>query len=213
MLPIIKPLTAEERGLVGSTWAYRAESEVRAVQRFSSLGQALRVHGASPTVLQLCDRAVSDEERHVGICAKLAREFGVEPQIEDITRPGPLAPSDLSVDQQVFYEVVAVCCINETISAAILGEMLRLARPGRVHDTVQEILRDEINHGRIGWALLAHEAAQGPLEDVSANITWMLDAAITDELLSGQAVEDQTPSLQTWGPCLGRVDSDCFTTL
>ena len=68
--------------------------------------------------------------------------------------------------------------------------MLRLARPGRVHDTVQEILRDEINHGRIGWALLAHEAAQGPLEDVSANITWMLDAAITDELLSGQAVED-----------------------
>ena len=199
MLPIIKPLTPEERGLVGSTWAYRAESEVRAVLRFSSLGQALRVHGASPTVLELCDRAVRDEERHVGICAKLAREFGIEPQIEGITRPGPLAPSDLPVDQQVFYEVVAVCCINETINATLLGHVYEQSKWPSIRLAAHTLLEDEIWHSRMGWAHLGAEQPRRDLSWLSPLIVPMLEATGAHEIFNADQADREAPHLAAYG--------------
>ncbi len=177
------------RRRAAGVWKFRAQAEAIAAGRFQQIARDLRTTGAPQIVIELSEQAAKEEARHLDLCVELIKELGgnvAPPTIPHLE----VEPHLACQERGLLLQVVATCCINETISAAILGEMLRLARPGRVHDTVQEILRDEINHGRIGWALLAHEAAQGPLEDVSSNITWMLDAAITDELLSGQAVED-----------------------
>jgi len=177
------------RRRAAGVWKFRAQAEAIAAGRFQQIARDLRRTGAPQVVVELSEQAAQEEARHIALCIELIRALGgnVDPP------PIPhleIEPRLACQKRGLLLQVVATCCINETISAAILAEMMRVARPGLVHDTIQEILRDEINHGRIGWALLAHEAAQGPLEDVAENITWMLDAAITDELLAGQEAVD-----------------------
>jgi len=160
-----------------------------AAGRFTQLARDLEGQGAPAVVVELSQQAVREETQHIALCLDLVRAFGgrmESPPIPELK----VEPRLAGHDRALLLQVVLTCCINETMSAAVLGEMLSCARPGLVHDTVQEILRDEINHGRIGWALLSHEASKGPLKDVEAMVPWMLKAAVTEELFSGSDAED-----------------------
>ena len=83
-----------------------------------------------------------------------------------------------------------MCCINETVSAAILGEMLRNAERGLVHDTIQQILRDEIGHGRLGWAYLAHAVNDHNRALIANAIPTLLQNAVKDELFEQPDIND-----------------------
>ncbi len=199
MLPIIKPLTQTERQLVGETWAARAESEVRASQRFGSLASALRAHSATPTVVGLCDRAVKDEERHVGLCSTLAKEFGVIPQVEGIQRPGPLAPMELPIRARVLYEVVAICCVNETINATLLGHIYERAKWPSVRLTAHSLVGDEIWHSRMGWAHLDAEQSEIGVEWLSDHIVPLLERTGAHEIFNAQRSEREAPHMADYG--------------
>jgi hypothetical protein len=182
-------LPAPIRRRAAGVWAFRARAEALAAGRFQQIARDLEQQDAPAVVVELSQQAAREEARHIALCLELVRAFGgrmESPPIPVLEVEPHLADHDRSL----FLQVVLTCCINETMSAAVLGEMLRCARPGLVHDTVQEILRDEINHGRIGWALLSHEASKGPLQDVESMVPWMLKAAVTEELFSGPDVED-----------------------
>ncbi len=177
------------RKRAAGVWAFRARAEAIAAGRFQQIARDLEGQGAPGVVVELSKQAAEEEARHIALCLKLVRAFGgrmESPPIPELEVEPHLARQD----RGLLLQVVHTCCINETLSAAVLGEMLRCARPGLVHDTVQEILRDEINHGRIGWALLSHEASKGPMHDVEALVPWMLKAAVTGELFSGSKAED-----------------------
>ena len=199
MLPIIRPLTADERQLVGETWAARAESEVRSTQRFAALASALRAHSATPTVIGLCDRAVKDEERHVGLCAKVAEEFGVKPELEGIRRPGPLAPQNLPIRARVLYEVVAVCCINETINATLLAHVYENTKWPSIRLTAHTLVGDEIWHSRMGWAHLGSEMAEVPVGWLSDHIVPLLEMAGAHEIFHAPHDGREAPHMADYG--------------
>jgi len=199
MLPIIRPLTLEERQLVGETWAARAESEVRSTQRFASLSSALRAHSATPTVVGLCDRAAKDEERHVKLCTTLAEEFGVSPDLEGIQRPGPLAPMELPIRARVLYEVVALCCVNETINAALLGHVYEHAKWPSIRLTAHTLVGDEIWHSRMGWAHLGSEQSETSVEWLSAHVVPLLERAGAHEIFNAERREREAPHMIQYG--------------
>ncbi len=166
MLPIIRPLTGAERERIGRSWAKRAETERLNELRFQSLLQALRVHGTISTVLELCERASIDAQKHVSLCLKLAKDFGVDGSINQTMRPGPLAPAELMVDQKVLYEVVAVGCVQQTYQGALLGRMYQSSKwpPIRLNSNI--MLEDKVWQGRMGWAHLGAAAQR-------LDITWL----------------------------------------
>jgi len=164
--------------IAARAWSERARVEAVAAVRFARLHEALETTGASQIVLQLAAAAARDEARHAELCLELVEHFGgVAPAL-----PSP-RPSSLPAERElVLAEVVAACCICETISVAALGELRERARDAKVRRVTHEILRDEVQHSRLGWAHLAAEAAKGGVGFLSALLPGLLEAVITDEL-------------------------------
>lgn len=147
------------RRRIGEAWAFRTRVEREAALRFARLARAIGALDAGSPVVEMMERAASDEERHVGLCAGLAEAYG-RPATEPV-RDTPLAPSELGPREAVLYEVVAACCITETESVATVTTLLAAPAEPRVREVLREIARDEVTHGRMGWAHLAREAPRG----------------------------------------------------
>jgi hypothetical protein len=156
---------------------------VDAASRFARLAARLAAVGAQEAVVEMAERAASDETRHAELCRDLVRHFGHEPNPGAMHVAAEVAPSTLGARERVLYEVVALSCITETLSAALLGAMVERATDAKVRSTVHEILRDEIEHGRLGWAHLAREQNRGDVLFLGAYLPAMLAATVTDELL------------------------------
>ena len=166
MLPIIRQLSVEEKEHVGQTWARRAEAKARVTLRFASLANAIRAHGASPTLIELCKRAARDGEHHVESCKRIAQDFGVKPKLEDVNRPGPLAPSTLNIEHRILYEMVAISCIDEVLMGALLGKIYQAAKYPPIRLSAHLMFSDSIWHSRAGWGYL------GEVQK-TASVTWL----------------------------------------
>ena len=199
MLPIIPSLNENERRLVGESWAHRAESEARIALRYTAMAQALMVHGATKTVLDLCQRAMADEERHLHLCTKVALEFGVKPEMENIQRPGPLAPIDLPVDRKVLYEVVALCCVGETINGSLLGHIYQQSKWPSIRLTAHTLLEDEIWHSRTGWAHLGAMHKKADITWLSPHILSMLQRVHDHGFLDDQGPWREAAHMKAYG--------------
>jgi len=176
-------LTPDLPRLVGEAWAFRARVEVDAALRFARLASTIAEFDPDSPAIALMRRAAEDEQRHAALCAALSASYGVPVD----TSPGgssDIAPPGLSRRQAVLYEVVAACCITETESVATLATLLEEQAEPRVRTVLHEIARDEVIHGKMGWAHLAREAA---LLDVSFLARWipvMLAGTIDEGLFS-----------------------------
>lgn len=155
-------------------WAYRARAEKRAASLFTHLVSGLEAVGAHPRTLALGRRAIHDERRHQHLCEELVRHFGGAPTEPD---EAPIAAVD-PTRESVLLEVVGMCCINETVSVAALAQMQQNTRNTPVHSTVTEILRDEVQHARLGWSHLAYEATRRDLSGVAGRLQELVDASI-----------------------------------
>ena len=167
----------------GRLWAFRARVELEAAARFDGLTARLREHDAAPEVIELAARASEDEHRHHAMCVELARRFGTEPEIGDTPSAAPVGLGRDDPRERLLAEVVAMSCVTESLSTALLIEMRREATDARVREVAHEVLRDEVDHARLGWAHLADEAARG------TDVTWlgprlpqMLAATVHEEL-------------------------------
>jgi hypothetical protein len=156
-VPTPTPLVREA---IGATWALRARGEREAEARFARLARALGRTGAPGEVQGLALRASVDESRHVSLCSRLARSYGAR-----IETASPLVPTadttGLEPEDAALAEVVALCCIAETISVAAFGAILESAEPREIRDVAESILHDEAFHAEIGWTHLAAELAHG----------------------------------------------------
>jgi hypothetical protein len=169
-------LTPEEVSLIQDTWRFRGRGEREAVHRFTQLAGALEAADAQPDVIELARTAIEDETRHIGICDELIRHFGGEPvELPDNYCAVSAAPSGLDVRDAALYDVVGFCCIVESLNASLLVATLQIAGYEPVRNAVRDILRDEVNHSRIGWAHLQAERQAGRGEFLAAYLPQMLE--------------------------------------
>ena len=130
--------------------------ERRVADAFEVIRDALRRRNASAPLVELAVRAIDDEYRHAELSRVVASRFaGAEleaPQRLELELPKHAGASRELRD--TLY-VVGQCVLNETTASAFLEVCLVHARGTVARAALRELLSDEIDHGRIGWAHLA----------------------------------------------------------
>jgi hypothetical protein len=175
--------------LAAKIWSERQAFELEAAQRFAWLANEFDAVGASSTVLELAAKAADDERRHAELCATLSRHFGEV----GVTSRAPVvrrvAPAGLERKDALIYEVVALACVTETLSTALLGALVDRASDSLAKRTMHTILRDEVSHSRLGWAYLAEAASARAMDAVSAHLPAMLQSTLSDELFRPSSID------------------------
>lgn len=153
---MIDALSPEDRVHLTRIWIGRAQMERRVADAFQVVAAALTRRGAATQLVDLATRAVDDEYRHTELSRVVAcRIAGRElPQPEALPLEVP-RHEGASPKLRDTLHVVGQCVLNETTASAFLECCLAHAKSPLVQRALQELLSDEIDHGRIGWAYLA----------------------------------------------------------
>lgn len=133
-----------------ATWRGRAVGEQKAAWRFACLAGALDDHGL-PRLAALARRGVADELRHVDLCLALAGATHLPDRARAVDRWSR---------RRLLGEAVAFCCVTETLNTALLATGLERANDTASAATLRQILRDEVTHARLGWAVLGSFSPQ-----------------------------------------------------
>jgi len=161
------------RRLVGEAWAARTHVEEISAVQFGWLAEGLGELGAPARLVEVARRAAADEGRHRGLCADLASAYGVAPG--PASEAARLAPAGVAAFEAAVYAAVAHCCVAETESVATLTELVRAAGPAEVRSALVAIAHDEVEHARLGWAVLTWAAQQRPLGFLARWLPAMLE--------------------------------------
>ena len=149
------------RAIAAEAWRFRWAVECDAEERFRALAARLEALGSPAPVVELARRASGDERRHAAHCARIAGELGRPVPATPPPPPAPVAPAGLEPEDAVTYELVAACCVAESVSVAVLTALLPSARDPALRAVLRELATDEVGHARLGWAHLALAAARG----------------------------------------------------
>ena len=185
------------RRMAGETWAMRALGERAAEARFNRIARELKTAGTPRAVLELAERAPLDEARHFVLCGQAAERFGVA--IPEVPLDIPWTVSGLPAPKRLLHEVVAMCCITETLSAAYLVEMQRQTTDPALHDVVREILTDEVDHSRLGWGHLAYARTQMDVTFLGECLPGMLVDTVGEALFAPPDPNDPATALGRFG--------------
>ncbi|HTQ05490.1 MAG TPA: hypothetical protein VMI54_16620 [Polyangiaceae bacterium] len=155
----IDALDDELRATVGHEWLRRADVELTASSLTAKLVQGLLLDGATPEVIELATNAVGEEARHARVCHAVAERYLGRKlpyprarRLEE-ARFGDAPPA---VNRLLLF--VLHSCVNETLATVCLREGLKLAASTVVKAATRELLSDDLNHARMGWAHLASPA-------------------------------------------------------
>ena len=157
--------------LVASTCTRRASLELHGAAAFTVVTQDLIDLRADVRIVDLSARAIAEEVRHAEIYRELAKSVGADvplPRAEPIAIPKYEGAS--AADERML-RVIAMCSINETMACSFLELCLAGATVPRVREALREVLEDEIEHARIGWAYLGSP-------DVGARERRVVEAAL-----------------------------------
>ncbi len=166
--PIDAPLSDDDRALVVQAWLGRSAAERRAGDSFLVIRDALLARHEPTPLVELATRAIDDEHRHAEICRVVASRYAGR----ELSAPGELTLSVPLHEGAVpelrhSLHVIGQCALNETAASAFLEACLGRAEVSLVRAALRELLSDEIDHARIGWAHLAaanveHKRALAP---------------------------------------------------
>jgi hypothetical protein len=200
-------LDPEPRSAVAAMWANRSAAELRVAAAFAAIAGALFEVGADPQVLAIVSRAVGEEVRHAEICRRIASRYQGTP----VAWPSPAAatlPQHEGATPNVCcaMHMIGMCCLNETIAGAYLQSCFAAAEAPLAKAALSELLSDEIDHARVGWAYLASAPLSaetrddigvrfGPLRDATIRLWVTQNRSVLGEgvpqhgLISHEAVE------------------------
>lgn len=172
----LRGLSADERTLLANIWLSQAATERRVADSFALVHRSLVALEADPGLIETAARAVDDEYRHTELCRVVAsryagRELRNPPLLPFVHPAHPSAKSDRV--RQCLY-VVGQCAFNETFASAYLEAALSSAEVGLAKSAVRELLSDEVDHARVGWAF----AATLPASERAEVQSWLIDLAI-----------------------------------
>jgi hypothetical protein len=180
--------------LAANAWARRFLIETEASVRFGELAHRIWQAGGLPTLVELAERAAGDERRHAAHCAHYVREFGGEVP-PPVSRVIEYAPSRLTPEQRLAYEVVAQSCVAETQSTATLVTLLDAAQDPRLKSVLQELTRDEVQHARLGWAYLAWAQSRMDLHFLEPLLPGMISGSAGPEIFTDGPTESEDERL------------------
>jgi hypothetical protein len=154
--PAIDALARPLRDRLAALWHIRSAMERRVGDSFSMVVEALERRNAPPEILNLAKRAVDDEYRHEELSRRVASVYaGKEmPRAERLKLNAPKYEGERPEIKDALT-IVGQCVFNETTAGAFLEASLRVAKTPLAKAAISELLSDEIDHGRIGWAHLA----------------------------------------------------------
>lgn len=166
------------RRVLGESWWTQCATEFRVATSFSIVHQSLAALDAEPSLVALAERAIDDEHRHAALCLDMAhRYFG-----SDIAPPPPLPPRHpqhreaKDEDERRALFVIGQCALNETFANAYLSTAYRDTKSPIARAAINELMRDEIDHSRLGWAFLATL----PVAKRERISDWLVPLAITN---------------------------------
>ena len=164
--------------IAGKAWAFRHWVERDACARFARMARRLEGIGTPASLVQKAREASEDEARHAVHCAELAAHYGHALAPND-PEPRELAPERFSDRQRVLYEVAAAC-LAESESSVMLVTLMQHAHAPKMKAVLRELSRDEVEHARFGWAVLASHRATDDLSFLAGAIPWMLSTTAGD---------------------------------
>lgn len=145
-------------------WTGRAQAEHGSVHQFAAVARALTELRAPIELLGAVARLITDEVRHVELCARAALAF--YPEGDDAfyrwRRPrapwpdAPILPPDgrateMELRGWTARAIVVACCLGETLSKPMLDAVAVVSTDALPHACAQQILRDERFHASFGW--------------------------------------------------------------
>jgi hypothetical protein len=197
------------RALAASAWSFRWRVELEAEVRFARLADRLERAGAGAILVETARRASRDEHRHAERCAALAAAHGL-PVSGTPPPPPEVAPAALLPEGALLYELVAACCVAESVSVAVLTSLLAAARDPQLRAVLHELAEDEVVHARLGWAHLAGEHRRGKTAFLGPLLPAMLRGSIDDDLFQMVDPAREAPALLQAGVLPHAAKRDLF---
>lgn len=150
--------------------------ERRVGDSFVVIRDALVRRNARSELVTLAERAIDDEMRHEELSRVVASRFAGK----ELPSP-PLLSLEVpkhdgaSPELRDTLHIVGQCIFNETTAAAYLETSLEHAKGELARAALRELLSDEIDHGRIGWAHLAacHAHARAQVAPWILPMAWL----------------------------------------
>jgi hypothetical protein len=186
--------------LLTAVWLVRERTEREARALFAGLAADLGVLDVAPALADMARQAAADEDRHARRCRTLVARFAAPAAAPPPLPPRHLrlGPPDLDVERRALYASVALSCVTETLATALLLELRRRATDADVRATLNEILRDEVDHARLGWAHLAAVSRTGDPGWLAPHVPGMLHAALGGQVPQGETSATE-PDLSGYG--------------
>ena len=146
-------LSDEERTAAIAEWRGRMVNEHISARVFAQLIPQMMRAGIEPLVQAKVADMVAQELRHGRLCAGVVEALGGtaiadQPELPDVPLHEDAAPIE-----GVLRNVLAISCLEETVAVALLETNRQLSGPPPIRAIVTEILRDEVNHSKLGWQL------------------------------------------------------------
>jgi hypothetical protein len=148
-------LGSAARHVLGTLWARRAEGELHAAATFSGLYRDCQVFGVDAGITQLCERAVEDERFHGELSLLVAEHYCGAPLASPVPVASALRFESCAAEVAPALRFLLQAALSETIAVVYLRQCHREATSRLVRAAVRELLHDEIDHARLGWAYVA----------------------------------------------------------
>jgi hypothetical protein len=192
--PSLSPVARKRAARV---WAIRERTEHEVSRLFLRLADDLSASGAPQALVARAQRCAEDELVHAVHCREIVR--ALDPAVTPLppNLQFRLGGASLSVAQRALYASVALGCVTESLSTALLLEMRRHAEEDVVKSGLDRILTDEVQHSRLGWAHLAYVAKTSDVSWLAEHTHAMFDAALSSETVA--PTDGDTEALRAWG--------------
>ncbi|HET9956356.1 MAG TPA: hypothetical protein VFQ61_17730 [Polyangiaceae bacterium] len=155
--PSMLALAPDARIAVARVWLSRSQNEHKTSFLFEHVLNAATALEADGPVLTLARRAIGDELRHAELCRRVAERYArsENPKAAEMSPIPQPRFRGCSERESALLCLVMHCCVNETIASAYLKHCLDAARGNVARVALRCLLRDEVDHSRLGWAHLA----------------------------------------------------------
>jgi len=158
----VASLSPALRASLGRIWWMQAATEARVAHSFQLVHASLAKLGANEALVQLAHRAIDDEHRHASLCEELTSRYvgnalGAYVKLPDAH---PLHATAKNEEERAALYVVGQCALNETFASAYLTAAREECTSPLGRAALRELLADEIDHARVGWAYLMSASAE-----------------------------------------------------
>jgi len=153
----IADMNPEVRERLARIWLSQAATEARVARSFTLVHESLVALGADEGLVVVSNRAIDDEHRHTALCRELARRYFGAPVTDtpDLPFSPPKHALAKSDEERRALWIIGQCAFNETFASAYLSLCHERAETPLARAALRELLSDEIDHARIGWAYLS----------------------------------------------------------